>query len=128
MIVLDSNVWIAFLNADDRQHARAEQVMKSVIDEMVGIPEYVIVEVCNVVAAKVGQPSVRAFLKAISEHERFAVLFAGVELYSAVSSLFIEREWSGLSFVDVALVFLTQEHKLITFDRELEACIRGLRG
>ena len=119
MIILDSNVWIAFLNADDSQHVRAEKVMKSVLNEQIGIPEYVIVEVCNVIAAKAGQASARAFLNAISENEQFSILFAGVEFYHSVSSFFIERELSGLSFVDVALLFLAQEHKVITFDKRL---------
>jgi len=113
------------LNADDSQHARAEKFVKSIVGELIGIPEYVIVEVCNVVAAKAGQSSARAFLKALSENEYFSILFSSVEFYHSVNSLFIEREWSGLSFVDVALIHLSKNHEIITFDRKLQSFIRA---
>ena len=49
MIIVDSNIWIAWLHAGDSQHARAQKIMDRFVSlGGAAITEYVILEVSTV--------------------------------------------------------------------------------
>ena len=53
-LILDTNIWIAYLEKADSQHEKALHVF-DLIDQKIWIPEYVLIEILNFLVIKVGK-------------------------------------------------------------------------
>ena len=87
MILLDSNIWIAFFNFDDSQHKNAKKVMLRVSKEF-AVSEYVIIEVCTVLTQKVNKQAANKFLDFIFRNTDIQILYSGVDFFRQVSQLY----------------------------------------
>ena len=121
-ILLDSNVWIARLNREDSQYAKAMAVFKQVEEHksMIILPEYVIVEVCTIVAMRSGKETVKTFLQTARDNALVTILPSTPSFLEQVMDFFIARQDRHLSFVDVSLLLLSESYTVTTFDKKLE--------
>ncbi len=123
MTVVDSSVWIAWLDKDDSQHSMAEKLLEELHD--IVIPEYVILEVCTVLSRKRGHTLAERFLGMALENSDITLLFSKEEFFYKTVDTFKKVCRRKLSFVDSMLASLSQSYTILTFDRALQNIIRG---
>lgn len=119
MTVLDSSVWIAYLNADDSQHQKAVRVFSD-IDGQLLLPEYVVLEVYTVLVTRVGKKEANAFLDVCVNNKGIRILLTDESFFLGVVDACQKQPRNGLSFADVALIALSKTHRVITFDALLQ--------
>lgn len=119
MMVLDSNVWIAFLNPDDSNHHKAQKTF-STTQGQVGIPEYVLLEVITILAQKMGKDTADKFLQMARASKDVDILPSSKEFLDGVIRLYLSRTNGKLSFVDYALLHLSSKTNVVTFDKDLK--------
>ena len=120
-IILDSSVWIAFFKQDDSQHQKAEGVLAQAPSAQVVVPEYVLVEVATALKQRGYQTAAKEFV-AMVMHEGRSIFLPSDALARETSTCFCERS-DKLSFTDTALLTLSREYRIITFDKALARAI-----
>ncbi|OGG52474.1 hypothetical protein A3H16_04065 [Candidatus Kaiserbacteria bacterium RIFCSPLOWO2_12_FULL_53_8] len=115
-VIFDTNVWIALLHEADSQYRKAQELVRTLATEEVLVPEYVLVEVSAVLKRYERNAEAIVFVKRVLGNAG-SFIPAGV-LAHETSVLFEERN-DKLSFVDTALLVLSREYRVITFDKAL---------
>ncbi len=127
MIILDSCVWIAFLNKEDSLHEKAENLVVNLDFNKVLLPNLILYEILTVLKLKSNQELqlLKAFLR----------LLKGVEIeVSNIPDQIIEFAIKTLvevshktSFVDVCLYEWSKKNntQIITFDDNLNKWIKN---
>lgn len=124
MTILDTSVWVAYLHKGDSQHRKAAQLFEDFsTDVMIGIPEYVLLEVCTVLMIRDSKQMADSFMEYALDNKNIEILYSNPELFSATVQTFRKLDSNKLSFVDVALLVLSRDHQVITFDRPLDNLI-----
>lgn len=122
MILIDTNVLIAFYNIDDALHERAVELMRKIDAGEFGpacISDYVFDEAMNVCSARTNRKAAIAMGTILQE---------SFHLVRVTESMFRGAWWlfkgaSGLSFTDCVNVALVKELEidhLATFDKEFK--------
>lgn len=124
MRIFDTNIWVAYLNTADSQHAKATKLFEKHSQDQLAIPEYVILEVSTILAQRASKQIANQFLDFALDNENIAVLFANRELFDNTVAAFQQQRSKRLSFVDTALVALAKEHQVITFDKALNRALK----
>lgn len=119
MMVLDANVWIAFLNPDDSNHHKAQKIF-STTQGGIGIPEYVLLEVITILAQKMGKDTADKFLQMARASKDVGILPSSKEFLDEVMQLYLSRTNGKLSFVDYSLLYLSGKTNVVTFDKDLK--------
>ncbi|MEK7649203.1 MAG: PIN domain-containing protein [Patescibacteria group bacterium] len=122
MTILDSSVWIAWLDKDDSQHGRAEKVFEQVSD--IVVPEYVILEVCTVLSRKKGHAFAEQFLSLAVENSDITILLSSEDLFYKTVDSFKKVFRRRLSFADSMLAVLSRSYTILTFDNTLQKAIQ----
>ena len=122
MTILDSNVWIAFLNESDSQHKKAEKVF-NVILLPIGMPEYIIAEVASVLAMRASKTIADKFIDIALDNQDIQIIFSSRSFFTGAMESFKNSKQKQLSFVDSVLLYLSQNHEIITFDENLRKAI-----
>ncbi|MBP9750121.1 MAG: PIN domain-containing protein [Candidatus Pacebacteria bacterium] len=125
MTILDADVWIAYLNTEDSQHAKAVKVFDELEarEEIVAVPEYVVLEVVTVVRRVAGATIATAFMQVVAENTFVQILPSDSALLRSVCFAVYHAQVPKLSFTDIALLRLAEKHRVITFDRVLARAI-----
>lgn len=123
MTILDSSILIAYISKQDSQHAQAVKLFKG-LKPPVAIPEYIIVEVCTVLAFKVDKPTAIFFLEFVIGNKDFVLLPSGLQFLIDVVHLFKTSAPPALSFPDTSLLYLSEHNEVITFDKQLARAIQ----
>ena len=124
MTILDSNIWIALLNEDDSQNARAQEVVGKIRGAII-LPEYAVIEIATIILQKVGKARLDRFLDQIDNTPDLYVLPSDPAFfYSVRRQLRLSGERS-LSFIDTALLLLSKSYTVVTFDRDLAKAIKN---
>lgn len=125
MTILDADVWIAYLNTEDSQHAKAVKVIGELEakQEIIGVPEYVVLEVVTVVRRIAGATIATVFMATVAENALVRILPSDTSLFRSVCFAVYHARVPKLSFTDIALLRLAQKHRVITFDRALARAI-----
>ena len=118
-VVLDSNVWIAFLHKEDSQYKKAQGLFDE-LKEYILVPEYVLVEVASVLKNYKRNVEALEFVRATLENT--STLIPAGSLAHEAGALFCQRN-DKLSFTDTALLVISREYRVITFDRALARAI-----
>lgn len=118
MIILDSNVWIAYFDEDDFTHEQASELFKSVDKNELVVTEYILLEVSTVLKQKLGGEFARQFIKKIFQ-EKF-IFLSSDNFYKETILLFQSLKDDKLSFVDVSLLYLAKQYQIKTFDKHLQ--------
>jgi len=123
MIIVDSNIWVAFFDTDDSTHKRATVIFEDLDNSNeLAMTEYVFVEVCTILKNKKKFTIVKDFINFINEYNIEIMLLGGL-LYRFTDT-FTSSARNKLSFVDSSLLYLSQNHTVLTFDKALLAQIR----
>ena len=115
-VILDSSVWVAFLHDGDSQHAAAQKILARIGDEII-VPEYILVEVATILKRRKGAHEAQRFVRRVLREQIESFLPADLLAYET-AELFCERN-DTLSFTDTALLILSREYRIITFDKAL---------
>ena len=118
-VILDSSVWISFLYKEDSQHERARKVLGGLVNTIL-VPEYVLIEVATALKRKGKGTDARSFVRQVLEDNE--TFLPSNTLVHETADLFCTRN-DHLSFTDTALLFLSREHRVITFDKALARTI-----
>ncbi|MBI4093597.1 type II toxin-antitoxin system VapC family toxin [Candidatus Kaiserbacteria bacterium] len=121
-VILDSSVWIAFLYREDSQHEKAKKVLQASRKDEIVIPEYVLIEVASTLKRKRYEREAKKFVAEAVVGEEHAFLHAAT-LAHETADLFCARN-DKLSFVDTALLVLSRQYRVITFDAALRRALR----
>lgn len=122
-IILDSNVWIAYLHAEDSQHTKALAALDALTEPVI-VPEYVLAEVATVLKQKGQHARGRAFVREVTDSGGSALLVLDEQMVRTVSRLFTDRN-DKLSFVDTVLLALSTHYRIVTFDTALKRAIKA---
>lgn len=122
MIILDSNIWIAFLNTQDSQHLKAVKVFNS-LDSNIFITEYLIIEIATILSVKVNKRLANQFLDQIIKTKGIYLLKSEI-FFEKTLNLFQKVKNNKLSFIDISLFYLSSKYSIITFDSDLEKAIK----
>jgi predicted nucleic acid-binding protein len=125
MIILDSNIWIAYLNKEDAQHKKAVSLFEE-IDDGVIISEYILLEVITVLAMKVNKKVADSFINFVFNNQDIKILPSSGELFSNFLKGFLKHKKNNLSFVDISLLVLSKKYSVFSFDKELEKEIKKI--
>jgi predicted nucleic acid-binding protein len=118
MMVLDSNVWIAWFNESDIQHTEAVRIFSSTSSPIIA-PESVVVEVSSVLLKKAGKKIADQFLRLVSDNADIILLCSNEDFLTKVIDKFLSVSTKKLSLVDIMLLVLSEKHIIVTFDRDL---------
>jgi len=122
-VVFDTCVWVAAMNEEDALHARAVEAFRANTDTIV-LPEYVIVETCTALRQRANKQAADRFLETTLSNDVTKLLFAGEDTIRHSAAFYRSSDHPGLSYVDVFLLFLSQSHRIVTFDKQLDKLIR----
>ena len=123
MVILDSNVWIAYLNKNDSQHKKAEQIFQKLNKPLI-LPEYIILEICSVLAIRASKNVSDKFIKVFLYNQDIQILLSNEKLFINTLKRFLDKTSKKLSFVDAALLHLSKSYEIITFDLNLQKAIK----
>ncbi len=121
-MILDSNVWIALYLEEDSQHKKALKLAP--FFRHVAIPEYVILETCTILLIKAGGEISEKFLDYAFDNREITVLFSMRDFFQETIKIFREKNGKKLSTIDASLLYLSSEHEVITFDKDLQKAIK----
>ncbi len=118
MIILDSNIWIAYLNKSDSTHRRALKIFQKTNVKDILITEYLLLEIVTVLKQIRGYKSAQEFIHLLTdEHIPF---IESKNFYAETLLLFQSLRENKLSFVDVSLLHLSRKYEVKTFDKNLD--------
>ncbi len=126
MIILDSNIWIAYFSKKDSQHKKAVELFMGLTERVI-LPEYLIIEICSVLALRAGKKAADGFLEFISNNNDLEIILSDKEIFLASMGVFQKIKTKKLSFVDCSLIYLSDFYKIFTFDKSLEKEIKRLK-
>lgn len=120
VFLLDSSVWIAYLNEQDSQHAKATQVWEVIgeAEAAIVITEYIVLEVSTVLSAKAGKDAANTFLD-IALHNKDVRVFLSNEKFFSEAIRMFQKTPKNISFADASLLVLAPRYKIVTFDKVL---------
>ncbi len=124
-VILDSCVWIAYLHAEDSQHAKAVKVVGD-IREAVIVPAEVLYEVATTLKNKRREEDAIAFVRE-TIGEVGTLLVSDEPAVREAAEAFMSGRGDRLSFTDTALRLLSRRFRVVTFDRRLEKEIERAR-
>lgn len=126
MILLDSDVWVAFFNTNDSQHARAQKLLAALATQRadVGVHEYVVLEVVTVLRRVAGPQQASAFVESIARLGGLRVLYSSAETVRDICAATYQQCHPKLSFTDLVLLSYAKTHTIHTFDKALQRAIR----
>ncbi len=125
MIILDSNIWIAFLNVDDANHKKAEKIFEETKEKII-LTEYILLETVTVLSQKAEKKVSDSFIKEAVNNRDIEILPSSEEFLNGVIKLYLSKKNKNLSFVDYSLLYLSKKIKVITFDKTLQREIKKL--
>ena len=120
-IILDSSVFVAYLNENDNQHKKALEIFKNLDINKMFISEYVLLEVLTVIQNKVSKSHALKFKNFILDNFSDSILRSS-DFFDDTLDLFGANS-GNLSFVDVSLLVLSKKYEVITFDKSLKRAI-----
>ena len=126
-LVLDSNVWIAFLYEKDPNHNKAAKVFE-VLKAKIILTEYVFLEVVTVLSQKAGKDVSDNFIKNVTNNQDIIILPSSGDFLGEIVNFYLSKKIEKLSFVDYSLLCLSQKFKVITFDKALQRHLKKHRN
>jgi|SRR3989338_5719560 len=127
-MILDSNIWIAYVYTDDALHTQAVRLIENSTDYPSIIFEYNLLEAVTVLARLTGKAKANDFLDLILNTDGIEILPSSPELFEAVVVCYKAHTQRTLSFADYALLHLSRTIPVATFDSKLKNAIKRDKG
>ncbi len=119
-IIFDSNIWIALFNKNDSHHEKVSNLFLE--PQSIYVPEYIILETTSVLQLRASKQIANMFAQMIIETKQVEVLYTTEAFFNTVLKLF-QKQQKKLAFVDCALLVLSKDYKIYTFDKALNLAI-----
>lgn len=119
MVILDSNLWVAFLYTKDPNHKKAERIFENLKEKII-VTEYIILEVATIISQKVSKKVADDFIEDVIDNRDIEVLPSSKEFLDEIIKFYLSKKNENLSFVDYSLLYLSQKMEVITFDKVLK--------
>ncbi len=120
--LIDSSVLVASRNDKDLLHARAIKNLRDAELPLV-IHEYVLLETATVLINRASKATADIFIRAVLGNSAFSILYSTEQDFLTVVETFTSNRMK-LSFTDTALLFLSGEYTVLTFDESLSRAIK----
>lgn len=126
MIVVDSNILISLMHADDSCHEKSMAIMKNVDSSEIELSEHVYVEVLTILRNKVSDKEARSFL-AFLQLFSIGICHEDAKIYPFANECFFQ--YKQLSYTDALLLAkaIAQNADLLTFDQNLQKAWKKLK-
>ena len=121
--IIDSSVFIAALHETDSQHQRGLTLLKRAPRPII-VPEYIALETATMLMIRKQKRSADQFVEEVLRGGEFTLLLSSLSLFDAAAKLFLASS-KKLSFVDCALIALSREYTVLTFDKALAKTIQA---
>ena len=121
MIILDSNIWIAYLNEADSTHQRALKIFQKTNVKDILITEYLLLEIVTILKQIQGYKLAQEFIQLLTDKNISFV--ESKNFYAETLLLFQSLKENKLSFVDVSLLHLSKKYEVRTFDKSLQKAL-----
>ena len=121
--IVDTSVLVAAFNEEDALHKRAVKVMDD-CPKPFFLHEYVVLETATVLMSRINKQSADDFLDMTLTNADLRVLHSSAYLFLKTIDSFNESKNKQLSFVDSALLSLSGEYTVLTFDDALNRAIK----
>ena len=118
MIILDSNIWIAYLNEVDSTHQLALKIFQKTNTKDILITEYLLLEIVTILKQIQGYKSAQEFIQLLTDEN--ISFIESKNFYAETLLLFQALKENKLSFVDVSLLHLSRKYEVRTFDKDLK--------
>jgi predicted nucleic acid-binding protein len=106
MILADTGFWLALANSRDGHHANAKQALLRV-DEPLVTTWPVMTETCNLLAARLGERSARAFIESATRGA-FEIFNLSAEHLPRIGELMLRYAKLPMDLADASLVILAE--------------------
>lgn len=118
MIMLDSSIWIAYMNKKDSCHDKAFKILAGLNSEELEIYEHTYEETLNVLRNKTSSEQCQNFIRFLKDYN-LEITIGDEHVLSIANTFFFE--FSKLSFSDCLLMSasLLNNSQLISFDKEM---------
>ncbi|HFC77022.1 MAG TPA: type II toxin-antitoxin system VapC family toxin [Candidatus Moranbacteria bacterium] len=117
MIILDSNIWIAYLNKSDSTHQQSLKIFQKTNAKDILMTEYLLLEIVTVLKQIRGYKFAQEFIQLVTDEN--IPFIESKNFYAKTLLLFQSLNEDKLSFVDVSLLHLSKKYELRTFDKDL---------
>ena len=122
-IILDSSVWIAYLHEGDSQHEKAMRTVDVLTDPVI-VPDDVLNEVGTTLKNKGREDLAKHFVREVVSVSSMPLLVLDEDVVRRVANTFLSRSGDSFFFTDTALLVLSDEYRVITFDKKLQKAIK----
>jgi predicted nucleic acid-binding protein len=113
--LVDSNVLIASRNDKDALFARAIEALEAAAKPLV-LHEYVVLETATVLMVRAGKAMADDFVRFVLKNADFSLLLSSETEFLSAADTFMKTR-SKLSFADSALLSLSSQYPVLTFDK-----------
>ena len=121
--IVDSSILVAFFNEKDPSHDRALKVMLAAPRPLI-IHEYVFLETATVLMLRADKETADAFILNALTNADVRMLHGSEPLFLLAIKNFMGNKTKQLSFADSALLALSSQYKVLTFDDALNRAIK----
>lgn len=119
---IDTNVFVALFNDKDSLHEKAKKALAETARPYL-VHEYVVLETATVLMARVNKQTADVFLQGVVENTDFQLVLSTRDSFMGTIKTFLSGK-SRLSFTDVALLSLSDQQPVVTFDDTLMKAIK----
>ncbi|MDB5237602.1 MAG: hypothetical protein JWL88_704 [Parcubacteria group bacterium] len=120
--LVDSSVLVASRNNKDSLFNQAIEALRSAEKPLI-LHEYVVLETATVLMTRAGKPLADTFVNNVLGNADFQLLRSSEADFISTIEAFTQTR-TKLSFTDVALLTLSSQYTILTFDKALERAIR----
>ncbi len=127
MVIVDSNIWIAFFNLEDSTHKKSFEILSKYDKSRnkVAVTDMIVAEVCTVLKNKKKFSEAVKFLNFIDNHDVFIV--KSKSYFKGTTEEFRHSGSNRLSFVDLSLLELAKTgYKIETLDLALKRKLKAI--
>jgi predicted nucleic acid-binding protein len=123
-VIFDSNVWIALMNSKDSLHEQALGVFTVFRTSSIFVVPSLVDSECATVLLRSGFVSSKQWFYFRMESENFSLLQFSQQDHLLTVDLFLQLQNPKLSFVDISLLYLSQQgYTIMTFDKQLQKAL-----
>jgi predicted nucleic acid-binding protein len=126
-IIVDSSVWISLFNHEDSNHKKAISFEEILLKEQI-MPDLVFYESLTILKNKIKNNELLKEFNIFATDSLNVTIKLFYENNRDVLNLFIREYKDGLSYVDVLLLYLSNDYHILTFDEKLKKRIKECGG
>ena len=120
--LVDTNVFVAAFNGSDALHSRAVKALAA-IERPYILHEYVALETATVLMMRVSKAAADIFIQGALHNAEFRLVLSSETGFQRTAKTFVLNR-SKLSFTDTALLALSSDYDVLTFDEALNRAIK----